>query len=350
MRYELPSAREEIEQFRSLLNDEDKRRGDEYEELEPDEDDIIRELARQAVKEAKPRNAENKDQPDSKDVKKTDEQIDDGNKKNEAVNLKEGRGTGEEKLGAEGKKAEGENEPKTEEELKVEESNKKGRVSTEKRSEMGENKSIPEDKGIKEEYVRAAGGERHKGDEKQKTDENLKSENGNQKSKVEKERNENLQAAEEPKTEGKEDMSVVGDEKRKAEKTSLAQDEQQRPKVEKPAEVKPKPGGKTLINEEKMKADRETTKSEGNKIGVTLVGSADGKEMSTAPAAVANKGDKNPENADHLAVVTPAGPTVREDLQGSSARAIDADAVEASTKKDTKDEKPKEKKKKGWFS
>lgn len=56
LRYELPSAREEIEKYRSHLDEEDKRRGEKFSIPEPDEEDIIREFARKAVAEARPRN------------------------------------------------------------------------------------------------------------------------------------------------------------------------------------------------------------------------------------------------------------------------------------------------------
>jgi hypothetical protein len=50
---ELPNAREEIEKFRSLLAGEDKRIGEEY--RYKDEEDKIKELAKLAVQQAKPR-------------------------------------------------------------------------------------------------------------------------------------------------------------------------------------------------------------------------------------------------------------------------------------------------------
>ena len=56
LREELPSAREEIEAYRGLLDNEDRRRGEKAPKIiEKDEQDLIEELAKKAVKEARPR-------------------------------------------------------------------------------------------------------------------------------------------------------------------------------------------------------------------------------------------------------------------------------------------------------
>ena len=60
-----------------MLNDEDKRRGEKFRDFELDEDDIIRELAKKAVNEARPREPEGKKADEGKSKAEDESKVDD---------------------------------------------------------------------------------------------------------------------------------------------------------------------------------------------------------------------------------------------------------------------------------